>query len=57
MLRFVDVFGRWEPSALSQLETAELLRMGERTDNRVVMPGATKESLKARPEFHYTARG
>src|SRR4051812_46453810 len=25
------------------------------SDNRVVMPGATKESLKAMPEFHYTA--
>jgi len=27
------------------------------SDNRVVMPGASKESLKAMPEFHYTARG
>jgi sporulation protein YlmC with PRC-barrel domain len=26
------------------------------SDNKVVMPGATKESLKALPEFHYTAR-
>jgi len=34
MLRFVDVFGRWEASALSQLEAAELLGMGERTFRR-----------------------
>ena len=27
------------------------------SDNKVVMPGATKESLKAQPEFHYTNRG
>lgn len=26
------------------------------SDNKVVLPGATKESLKALPEFHYTAR-
>lgn len=26
------------------------------SDNKVVMPGATKDSLKALPEFHYTAR-
>jgi hypothetical protein len=26
------------------------------SDNKVVMPGATKESLKALPEFHYAAR-
>jgi len=25
--------------------------------NRVVLPGATKESLKSQTEFHYTARG
>ncbi|MBV9248499.1 MAG: helix-turn-helix domain-containing protein [Acetobacteraceae bacterium] len=34
MLRFVDVFGRWEASELSQLEAAELLGMGERTFRR-----------------------
>ena len=28
MLRFMDVFGRWEASELSQLEAAELLGMG-----------------------------
>ena len=27
------------------------------SDNKVVMPGATKESLKAQPEFKYTNRG
>ena len=27
------------------------------SSNKVVMPGATKESLKAQPEFHYTNRG
>jgi sporulation protein YlmC with PRC-barrel domain len=27
------------------------------SDNKVVMPGATKESLKAQPEFNYTNRG
>ena len=27
------------------------------SDNKVVMPGATKKSLKAQPEFHYTNRG
>jgi sporulation protein YlmC with PRC-barrel domain len=27
------------------------------SDNKVVMPGASKESLKAQPEFHYTNRG
>lgn len=26
------------------------------SDNKVVMSGATKDSLKALPEFHYTAR-
>ena len=34
MLKFVDVFSRWEASALSQLEAAELLGMGERTFRR-----------------------
>lgn len=34
MLRFVDVFGRWDGSELSQLEAAELLGMGERTFRR-----------------------
>ena len=34
MLRFMDVFGRWEASELSQLEAAELLGMGERTLRR-----------------------
>ncbi len=27
------------------------------SDNKVVMPGATKESLKSQPDFHYTNRG
>jgi sporulation protein YlmC with PRC-barrel domain len=27
------------------------------SSNKVVMPGATKESLKAQTEFHYTNRG
>ena len=27
------------------------------SSNKVVMPGATKESLKGQPEFHYTNRG
>jgi sporulation protein YlmC with PRC-barrel domain len=27
------------------------------SSNKVVMPGATKESLKAQSEFHYTNRG
>jgi sporulation protein YlmC with PRC-barrel domain len=27
------------------------------SDNKVVMPGATKESLKAQPGFNYTNRG
>ncbi len=27
------------------------------SDNKVVMPGATKESLKAQPDFQYTNRG
>ena len=34
MLKFMDVFGRWEASKLSQLEAAELLGMGERTFRR-----------------------
>ena len=34
MLRFMDVFGRWEASELSQLEAAELLGVGERTFRR-----------------------
>ena len=34
MLKVVDVFGRWETAALSQLEAAELLGMGERTFRR-----------------------
>ena len=34
MLKFVDVFGRWEASELSQLEAAELLGMGERSFRR-----------------------
>ena len=34
MLKFLDVFGRWEASELSQLEAAELLGMGERTFRR-----------------------
>ncbi len=37
------------------------LRLGDTknasSDNRVVMPGATKESLKSQPDFHYTNRG
>ena len=31
MLKFMDVFGRWEAAALNRLEAAELLRVGERT--------------------------
>ena len=34
MLKFMDVFGRWEASELSQLDAAELLGMGERTFRR-----------------------
>src|SRR5271167_2459628 len=34
MLRFMDVFGRWEAAALNQLEAAELLGVGERTFRR-----------------------
>jgi len=26
------------------------------SDNKVVIPGATKESLKALPDFHYSVR-
>jgi sporulation protein YlmC with PRC-barrel domain len=36
------------------------LRLGDTknasSDNKIVMPGTTKESLKALPEFHYKAR-
>jgi transposase len=34
MLKFMDVFGRWEASELSQLEAASLLGVGERTFRR-----------------------
>src|SRR3954466_8481359 len=34
MLKFMDVFGRWEASELSHLEAAEFLGMGERTFRR-----------------------
>ena len=34
MLKFVDVFGRWEASELSQLEASEVLGIGERTFRR-----------------------
>src|SRR5271165_4702884 len=34
MLRFMDVFGRWEAAALNQLEAAELRGVGERTFRR-----------------------
>jgi transposase len=34
MMRFLDVFGRWEAAELSQLEAAELLGVGERTFRR-----------------------
>ncbi len=34
MLKFMDVFGRWEASEVSQLEAAELLGMGERSFRR-----------------------
>src|ERR1051325_1737710 len=34
MLKFMDVFGRWEASELSQLEAALLLGVGERTFRR-----------------------
>jgi hypothetical protein len=31
MLRFMDVFGRWVAAALTQLDAAELLGVGERS--------------------------
>ena len=31
MLKFMDVFGRWDAASLNQLEAAELLGVGERT--------------------------
>jgi hypothetical protein len=34
MLKFRDVFGRWEKGRLSELEAAELLGMTERTFRR-----------------------
>jgi transposase len=34
MLKFMDVFGRWESARLNQLEAAELLGVGERTFRR-----------------------
>jgi transposase len=34
MMRFLDVFGRWEAAELSQLEASELLGVGERTFRR-----------------------
>ncbi len=34
MLKFMDVFGRWDAAELSQLEAAELLSVGERTFRR-----------------------
>ena len=34
MLKFMDVFGRWEAARLTQLEAAELLGVGERTFRR-----------------------
>ena len=34
MLKFMDVFGRWDAAALNQLEAAELLGVGERTFRR-----------------------
>jgi transposase len=34
MMRFLDVFGRWEAAELGQLEAAELLGVGERTFRR-----------------------
>ena len=30
MLKFMDVFGRWDAASLNQLEAAELLGVGER---------------------------
>ena len=34
MMKFMDVFGRWEAAELNQLEAAELLGVGERTFRR-----------------------
>ena len=34
MLKFMDVFGRWEAASLTQLEAAELLGVGERSFRR-----------------------
>jgi Integrase core domain. len=34
MLKFMDVFGRWDAASLNQLEAAELLGVGERTFRR-----------------------
>ncbi len=34
MLKFMDVFGRWEAAALTQIEAAELLGVGERSFRR-----------------------
>jgi hypothetical protein len=27
------------------------------SDNRVVLPGSTKQQLSSMPDFHYTSRG
>jgi hypothetical protein len=45
MLRFVDMFGRWEASELSQLDAAELFGIGERTS----AAGAAAMRRKAKP--------
>ena len=34
MLKFMDVFGRWDAAELNQVEAAELLGVGERTFRR-----------------------
>ena len=34
MLKFMDVFGRWDAATLTQLEAAELLGVGERSFRR-----------------------
>jgi hypothetical protein len=34
MLKFVDVFGRWDAAERNQVEAAELLGVGERTFRR-----------------------
>jgi hypothetical protein len=34
MLKFMDVFGRWEAARLTQLEAGELLGVGERSFRR-----------------------